>query len=1241
MWFLLLLIHAAHTQLTDKKDGDGVILRGGASPCEGHVEVLFEGKWRFVGDKYWTSNTEKVACRSTHCGEPLPDSTVDVERPKKSEVWLNELKCRGDEEQLWQCDCPGWNISYYSKPSVKKIKCSNKIDIRLDGYKCAGAVQYSTDGGQKWSGYFCADKLENKEADFLCKSQGCGKSKELQMHDWMIWDGFKSNAKKKINCSDISPIDNLWQCITKESNPQCKNPVSVVCNGYERLQLRGNASNVCSGRLEKEKNGKWNPVKNNASVADQWCRQMHCGASNPSSDANGTQLTCTDRVNVVLMDGRTPSKCYGAVHIDVNGERLPVCGSSWTMKEAEVVCKELNCGKVIKHSNDQKTNERGAMNNVKCLGSESSLWHCRAKRNSSAVKCSEKASVICADSIRVRLKDGPGRCAGRVEIQYEGQWRQVSKNQWDDKSDTVCKELNCGNKSKTETFMKGPDNFLANTVKCKSDASTISDCLTNSESNTAPSQRETVGITCEEHEVVFLSRDESSPCSGRVGIEHNSNNYWLSGSNKTWNRDSANIVCQQKNCGTVSNFTSVPSTDKQAKFWDKSYKCSSNGKSLFECETKTPSSDHNETIARVTCTGTITMSLTKTCWGHVIINMNGRSGGVCGDSWTQEHSEMLCKSRGCGDHVLKAINQAENIDVLVKSLHNTDLTNDLTRSNFVLNDEKDNTCNRNPAYVICSGSVEPRFSSNRDKCVGNVEVFYEGKWLPVCESALKNVDVRHTICGQLGCDRAVDVIPHFGPKPTESNVISQLQCNGTKSLSECIITSNQDKSCKPVGLNCTGWRKMLVNGTCSGPVSVLSNGKHHAVSSEGWTANEGKTLCQDLNCGSYKSKEDVNSTNKDFWNRNFKCSDGPAPENIWKCENNETLDSREKKQLFIKCEESEVTLTDHCQGEVKMNKLKVCSSGWIENYSHMICQEKNCSNAFSREGSFNEPEPNTEYNHVRCTSNQHRLSQCMAMKGKCDGKVVTVACVENFKFNTSRHCGGELKVYDGRGWEKVCPLEALSQDSLNMLCSKLGCSGYISKKLIIKNKYERLKVGLNCTTKHMDIKHCVVAQTCTAKPAEIYCGDYIPPPTTPPPPKSTNVPVIVGVVLSLVVLILIIVFVRICIIKKYKNDKNIRSTMLSRNDLEFESGEYEDVPSKENEMEEFGRGRLRSEAEFITENDARSTSSFSYDDIDEAEAEPLRSHATTAGASRDNNIQQDTLNQSDGKFQSHHAIPSH
>lgn len=40
------------------------------------------------------------------------------------------------------------------------------------------------------------------------------------------------------------------------------------------------------------------------------------------------------------------TKCYGEVHINKNGSYYPVCGTDWSKKDADVVCEELQCGKV-------------------------------------------------------------------------------------------------------------------------------------------------------------------------------------------------------------------------------------------------------------------------------------------------------------------------------------------------------------------------------------------------------------------------------------------------------------------------------------------------------------------------------------------------------------------------------------------------------------------------------------------------------------------------------------------------------------------------------------------------------------------------------------------------------------------------------------------------------------------------------------------------------------------------------
>lgn len=112
-----------------------------------------------------------------------------------------------------------------------------------------------------------------------------------------------------------------------------------------------------------------------------------------------------------------------------------------------------------------------------------------------------------AGSVDVKLVDGPGKCSGRLAVQDEGQWKQVSADGWaDERSDIVCKHLECGDKSrrsKKDKFIKGTGDMV--TMTCGKDASNIADCKTNP--NPSGKAQHPVGITCEGE---FLTRRVSS-----------------------------------------------------------------------------------------------------------------------------------------------------------------------------------------------------------------------------------------------------------------------------------------------------------------------------------------------------------------------------------------------------------------------------------------------------------------------------------------------------------------------------------------------------------------------------------------------------------------------------------------------------------------------------------------------------------------------------------------------------------
>ncbi|TNN33030.1 Scavenger receptor cysteine-rich type 1 protein M130 [Liparis tanakae] len=395
-------------------------------------------------------------------------------------------------------------------------------------------------------------------------------------------------------------------------------------------------------------------------------------------------------------------------------------------------------------------------------------------------------------------------------------------------------------------------------------------------------------------------------------------------------------------------------------------------------------------------TGNITVDLTDGCWGNVNVCVGGRCGGVCADTWTPEKAAMLCENLGCGNRVLAATTKPKGSRVVIKSMHSTEETTHLSQCNFVMRDENDKTCDHNPAYVVCSGSVKAKWSSSRDKCSGNVEVQYEGRSFPVCTNALANKDTQNTICGELRCGYAVDEIGYFGDTAAGSRTISNIQCSARdESLAECIIDVKRS-TCSPGALQCSGWSKMAltVNKACSGVPIVYSKGKISAISLEGWTNTEGERLCRDLDCGSLKS---VNTTTTDcFWTANFSCAAGKIPDNIWDCENNVYVseESQSKKQLFIECQdEPAVTLSEGCFGEVKIDGVEVCDSHWKESDAQMVCEEQNCSNAIADSRHVIEPSPNKDYHHVSCEDNHYTLGQCKRFMGKCFGRLVSVYCV--------------------------------------------------------------------------------------------------------------------------------------------------------------------------------------------------------------------------------------------------------
>lgn len=90
-------------------------------------------------------------------------------------------------------------------------------------------------------------------------------------------------------------------------------------------------------------------------------------------------------------------------------------------------------------------------------------------------------------------------------------------------------------------------------------------------------------------------------------------------------------------------------------------------------------------------------------------------------------------------------------------------------------------------------------------------------------------------------------------------------------------------------------------------------------------------------------------------------------------------------------EEPNVSLSQGCSGEVRIDGVPVCASNWDLSYAHKVCQEKLCGNAV-----FIKPKAPSKGSgniyHVSCEKYHSIIGQCRRTKGKCDTNVVFITC---------------------------------------------------------------------------------------------------------------------------------------------------------------------------------------------------------------------------------------------------------
>uniref|UniRef100_A0A8C8WL08 SRCR domain-containing protein n=1 Tax=Panthera leo TaxID=9689 RepID=A0A8C8WL08_PANLE len=621
-------------------------LKNGSHCCEGRVEVKYHGKWVMVKDDTWNLEAANVVCRHLKCGDALEALRGAHFGSGVGPIWFADTVCEETESTPNYCNFS--HIQDYSKEDVFHSKvaavvCSGFVRLAGGDGPCSGQVEVHS--GKDWT-LVSDGNFTFLTAQIICAELGCGKA-----------------------------VSFLGDVSFRESDRQVW-PEEFRCKGDEP-ELR-------------------------------FCPRVCCPGG--ACHRRAVQVSCSAYTEVRLMKNGT-SQCEGQVEMNISGHWKALCASHWNMANANVVCQQLGCGVAISAPKGAYFVEGGDQiwkARFHCSGAESFLWNCPmtalgipdcAHGNTASVICSGNQTQVlpqcddsvsepaasagsresapnCSDHRQLRLVDGGGPCAGRVEIRYQDSWGTVCDDSWDlNDAHVVCRQLGCGealNATVSAHFGAGSDSIWLDDVNCTGKESHIWECPARGWGQHDCRHKEDAGVICSDFlNLRMVSEDQE--CAGWLEVFYNGT--WGSVCHSPMTPMTLSIICRQLGCGDNGTLDSsvVPREGSRLR-WVDHIQCRKTDFSLWQCPSgpwKHRSCSAKEE-AYISCAGNLMFLCAAAfsdqeklrlrggdteCSGRVEVWHDGSWGTVCDDSWSLAEAEVVCQQLGCGS-ALDALQRA-------------------------------------------------------------------------------------------------------------------------------------------------------------------------------------------------------------------------------------------------------------------------------------------------------------------------------------------------------------------------------------------------------------------------------------------------------------------------------------------------------------------------------------------------------------------------------------------------------
>ncbi|KAM6225919.1 scavenger receptor cysteine-rich type 1 protein M130-like [Porphyrio hochstetteri] len=517
------------------------------------------------------------------------------------------------------------------------------------------------------------------------------------------------NQWKTVCDSDFGPKAAAVVCEELQWSPRdppCThaNDAGVTCTKYTGFRLV-NGSTACDGRVEVQVLGTWGTLCDShwdlldahvlcrhlgcgfaeavpgggrfgRGTGPTWRESFHCdgteaqlgqcpvtalGAS-PCSHDRDAAVICSDSSGALRLVGGG-SRCDGRVEIFQRGTWGRVLDDQWDVQEASVVCRQLRCGEAERAYSPPKP-ERGTgpvgLRGVRCAGHEPNLTLCNTSLPESALAAgiAEDVGVICWGSRQARLVNGPGRCAGRVEIYYRGSWGTVCDEGWDlPDAAVVCQQLGCGGALEavgSAGFGSGSGQIWLGSVSCSGAEAALWDCPAGSWGEPDCGHKEDAGVVCSEFVALRLENNDS--CSGRLQVFYNGT--WGSVCSNSMTPQTVSLACKELGCGDAISLDPFPTYGTlPGPAWLDRVECGERHSSFWQCPSA-PWHPQSCTDLRdethITCQDREKIRAVggeSGCWGRVEVWHHGSWGTVCDDSWDMLDAAVACRQLGCGPAV--------------------------------------------------------------------------------------------------------------------------------------------------------------------------------------------------------------------------------------------------------------------------------------------------------------------------------------------------------------------------------------------------------------------------------------------------------------------------------------------------------------------------------------------------------------------------------------------------------------